>query len=79
MSKKTLPLTDVAIRNAKAAEDVGLFLQVTPTGGKHSRVKYLFDGKEKLLALGKWPDVGLKIARQRRDEARQVTILKGLQ
>lgn len=77
MPKKTLPLTDVAIRNAKVAgkpvkmfDGAGLFLQVTPTGGKLWRFKYLFDGKEKLLALGKWPDVGLKMARQRRDEAR---------
>ncbi|MHC1711011.1 MAG: tyrosine-type recombinase/integrase [Solidesulfovibrio sp.] len=77
MPKKTIPLTDVAIRNAKAADKpvkmfdgAGLFLQVTPTGGKLWRFKYLFDGKEKLLALGKWPDVGLKMARQRREEAR---------
>ncbi len=70
MSKKTIPLTDVAIRNAKAAEDVGLFLQVTPTGGKLWRFKYRFDGKEKLLTFGLWPDVSLKLARQRRDEAR---------
>ena len=77
MPKKTIPLTDVAIRNAKAADKpvklfdgAGLFLQVTPTGGKLWRFKYLFDGKEKLLALGKWPDVGLKMARQRCDEAR---------
>jgi len=79
MPKKTIPLTDVAIRNAKAADKpvkmfdgAGLFLQVTPTGGKLWRFKYLFDGKEKLLALGKWPDVGLKMARQRRDEARSL-------
>lgn len=77
MPKKTIPLTDVAIRNAKAADKpvklfdgAGLFLQVTPAGGKLWRFKYLFSGKEKLLALGKWPDVGLKMARQRRDAAR---------
>lgn len=77
MPKRTIPLTDVAIRNAKAADKpvklfdgAGLFLQVTPTGGKLWRFKYLFDGKERLLALGKWPDVGLKMARQRRDAAR---------
>ena len=82
MPKKTIPLTDVAIRNAKAADKpvnmfdgAGLFLQVTPTGGKLWRFKYLFDGKEKLLALGKWPDVGLKMARQRRDEARCGVVL----
>lgn len=60
MQKKTLPLTDVAIRNAKAIDKpvklfdgAGLFLQISPTGGKLWRFKYLFDGKEKLLALGK--------------------------
>ena len=79
MPKTTVPLTDVAIRNAKAADKpvkmfdgAGLYLLVSPTGGKLWRFKYQFAGKEKLLALGKWPDVGLKMARYRRDEARSL-------
>lgn len=72
-----MALTDTTIRNAKPAEKPlklfdggGLFLLVAPTGGKLWRLKYRFDGKEKLLALGAYPDVGLKKARERRDEAR---------
>lgn len=72
-----MPLTDTAIRNAKpAAKPVrlfdagGLYLEVAPSGGKWWRLKYRVDGKEKRLSLGVYPDVSLKAARERRDEAR---------
>ena len=72
-------LTDTAVRNAKPGakpakmfDERGLFLLVTPTGGKWWRLRYRFDGKEKLLSLGVYPDVGLKVARARRDEARKL-------
>ena len=42
------------------------------TGGKWWRLKYRFDGKEKRLSLGVYPDVGLKDARERRDECRRL-------
>ncbi|MBK5963651.1 integrase [Thiocystis minor] len=74
-----MPLTDTAVRNAKHADkpfkltdERGLFLIVTPSGGKWWRLKYRFGGKEKLLSLGVYPDVGLKDARTRRDEARKL-------
>ena len=74
-----MPLTDTAIRNAKPGakpaklfDERGLFLIVTPTGGKWWRFRYKFDNKEKLLSLGVYPDVGLKDARQRRDNARKL-------
>lgn len=74
-----MPLTDTAIRNAKSGakpaklfDERGLFLIVTPTGGKWWRFRYKFDDKEKLLSLGVYPDVGLKDARQRRDDARKL-------
>ena len=77
MPKRTLPLTDVAIKNAKPrdksyklSEGGGLYLEVLPTGGKSWRMKYRFGGQEKRLTFGLWPDVSLKFARQRRDEAR---------
>lgn len=73
-----MPLTDTSIRNAKPGakpiklfDERGLFLLVTPTGGKWWRLRYMFDGKEKLLSLGVYPDVSLKDARERRDEARK--------
>jgi len=74
-----MPLTDTAIRNAKPADRQlkmfdggGLFLLITPAGGKLWRLKYRIGGKEKLLALGAYPDVGLRDARDRRDAARKL-------
>jgi hypothetical protein len=43
----------------KLYDEKGLFLQVTPNGGKWWRFKYQFDGKEKLLSLGTYPEVPL--------------------
>ncbi len=56
----------------KLADEKGLFLLVTPAGGKLWRYKYRFAGKEKLLALGAFDEVGLAKARERRDEARKL-------
>ena len=74
-----MPLTDTAVRNAKPGEKpiklfdgAGLYLEVSPTGGKWWRLKYRFDGKEKRLSLGVYPDVTLKGARDRRDSSRKL-------
>lgn len=74
-----MPLTDTAIRNAKPrekayklADEKGLFLLVNPNGAKWWRHKFRIDGKEKLLSLGVYPDVGLKEARQKRDDTRKM-------
>ncbi|HPB99703.1 MAG TPA: Arm DNA-binding domain-containing protein, partial [Polyangiaceae bacterium] len=74
-----MPLTDVTIRNAKPGEKTvklfderGLYLEISSTGGKWWRFKYRFDGKEKRLSLGVYPDVSLKDARDRRDAARKL-------
>ena len=73
-----MPLTDTAIRSAKAREKPfkmfdagGLHLLVNPTGGKWWRWKYRFGGKAKLLSFGVYPDVSLKAARDKRDDARK--------
>jgi len=50
----------------------GLYLEVSPTGGKWWRFKYRFEGKEKQLSLGVYPDVTLKLARDQREEARRL-------
>ncbi len=50
----------------------GLYLEVAPSGGKWWRFKYRFGGKEKRLSLGVYPDVSLKDARERRDDARKL-------
>ncbi len=72
-------LTDTEIRAAKPRQKAaklfderGLYLEVTPTGGKWWRLKYRFSGKEKRLSLGVYPDVSLKDARARRDAARKL-------
>ncbi len=74
-----MALTDTAVRNAKPAEkaqkladEKGLFLLINPNGTKYWRQKYRFDGKEKLLAHGVYPDVSLKDAREKRDAARKL-------
>jgi integrase len=74
-----MSLTDTAIKNAKPgakqlklADEKGLFMLVSPAGGKWWRLKYRFEGKEKLLSLGTYPEVSLKDARQRRDDARKL-------
>jgi integrase len=73
-----MKLTDTKIRNVKSAEKQvklfdgnGLYLLTTPQGGKYWRFKYQFDGKEKLLALGTYPEISLADARHRRDEVRK--------
>lgn len=73
-----MPLTDIAIKKAKPAakayrlaDSGGLFLFVTPAGGKSWRWKYLVDGRQKLMTFGLYPDVSLAEARELRDDARK--------
>ena len=77
-----MALTDVAIRNAKPgakaiklADGGGMFLLITPAGGKLWRLKYRVEGREKLLAIGSYPEIGLGEARRRREEARELIAL----
>lgn len=74
-----MALTDASIRTAKPADkpikladEKGLFLLIHPNGSKYWRQKYRYGGKEKMLAHGVYPDVTLKDARDRRDEARKL-------
>ena len=74
-----MPLTDLAVRNTKPSaktvrlrDDRGLYLEISPKGGKWWRLRYTFQGKENMLSLGVYPDVSLKDARERRDEARKL-------
>jgi integrase len=71
-------LTDAAIRAAKPGEKpfrltdgAGLYVHVTPNGSKLWRMRYEFGGKEKLLAFGRYPEVTLIQARDRRHAAKQ--------
>lgn len=74
-----MPLSDLAIRKAKPTNRTqrlfdggGLYLEISPAGGKWWRLKYRIAGKEKRLSLGTYPDVELKPARAKRDEARKL-------
>lgn len=72
-------LTNTAIKAAKSrdkpykiSDGRGLFVIVTPSGGRWFRFKYRYQKKEKLLSLGVYPDVSLQEARDKREVARQL-------
>jgi integrase len=73
---KLRQLKDVA-KSKKHSDGRGLYLHQTPDGGKRWRFKYRFEGKEKLLALGTYPDVSLADARDRLSDARS-QLAKGI-
>lgn len=73
-----MALTDMQARKAAPREKPyrmtdagGMYLEVRPNGSKYWRMKYRIAGKEKLLALGVYPEVSLGEAREKRDEARK--------
>ena len=74
-----MALTDTVIRTATAAsepytltDEKGLSIQIQPSGSKWWRFRYRFDSKAKMLSLGTYPDISLKDARARRDQARKL-------
>ena len=74
-----MKLTDTAIKAAKPREKPyklfdgeGLYLLINPDGSRWWRLKYRYGGKERLLALGTYPGTGLKKARDKRDDARNL-------
>lgn len=79
-----MALTDTEIKRAKGADEPyrladagGLYVWVTPSGGKLWRWKYRFDGKQKLMTFGKYPDVPLARARELHAEQRAI-LAKGI-
>jgi len=73
-----MALSDTQCKNAKPkekpyklADEKGMFLLINPNGSKYFRLKYRFASKEKVLALGVYPQISLKDARIKRDEARE--------
>lgn len=74
-----MPLTDKAIKGLKPGpkarkitDEKGLYLLVNPDGARYWRLKYRVAGREKVLALGVYPEIGLAAARARRDDARHM-------
>lgn len=73
-----MALKELQIRNVRSADkiiqltdDRGLYIEIHPNGSKLWRFKYRHAGKQKRLALGRYPDVGLADARRMRDDARR--------
>lgn len=72
-----MPLTDTAIRKAmpgpkarKLSDGKGLYLELSPAGGRWWRLKYRIAGVEKRISLGTYPETSLKVAREKTEEAR---------
>ena len=80
MPKIVTPLTDIQVKNAKPKEKAykladggGMYLEVTPTGSKLWRMKFMqANGRESRLAFGTYPEVTLSEAREKRLEARRL-------
>lgn len=74
-----MALTDTRIRSLRPSErsyrktdSGGLILEVKPTGARLWRYRYRIAGKENMFAIGAYPEISLKEARERRDEARKL-------
>ncbi len=80
MPKRIQPLSETEVRTAKSNSEKsvylfdgeGLFLHITTGGSKLWRMKYRFAGKTKMLSMGKYPEVTLKEARTKREEAKKL-------
>ncbi len=79
MPKKIVPLSDMQVSKAKPQtkpvtlfDGGGLFLLITPAGGKLWRFKYTFNGEGRLMSFGTYPELSLADARQRREDARKL-------
>ena len=79
MAKIISPLTETQIENAPTTskqgrlyDGGGLYLMTAPTGTNLWRFKYRFEGKEKLISFGAYPDVSLSDARKLRNDSRQL-------
>lgn len=79
MPKRIVPLTDIQVKNVKPQEKEftlfdggGLYVLITPSGGKLWHLKYSYNGKGKRITLGAYPSISLADARQRREEAKKL-------
>ena len=77
--KPTNQLTELSIKQAKPKEKQykltdgeGMYLRVYPNGSKYWQLQYWFDGKQKILSIGVWPNISLKDAREKRYEAKKI-------
>ena len=71
-------LTEISIKNSKPrdkqykiTDGEGMYLRIYPNGSKYWQLQYWFEGRQKILSLGVWPEVSLKLAREKRYEAKK--------
>ena len=72
LSEVEIRKTKPKAKSFKLSDGGGMYLEVMPSGSKYWRLKFRFEGKEKRLALGVYPEVSLSMARDRRFEARKI-------
>jgi integrase len=71
LSKLLIDKTKSGPKTIRLWDGRGMYLEITPKGGKWWRFKYWFDGRERRMSLGVYPNVSLADAREKREEARQ--------
>jgi len=71
LSKLLIEKTKHGCKTSRLWDGRGMYIEITPKGGKWWRFKYRFAGKERRMSLGIYPDVGLADAREKREEARR--------
>ena len=71
-------LTELSIKQSKPrdkqykiTDGEGMFLRIYPNGSKYWQLQYWYEGKQKIISLGIWPEVSLKQAREKRYEAKK--------
>jgi integrase len=71
LSKLLIEKTKHGSKTIRLWDGRGMYLEISPKGGKWWRLKYWFDGRERRMSLGVYPDVSLADAREKREEARR--------
>jgi integrase len=71
LSKLLIDKTKPQTKSVRLSDGRGMYLEISPAGGKWWRFKYRFAGKERRISLGVYPDVSLAAAREKREEARR--------
>jgi hypothetical protein len=71
LSKLLIDNTKPQAKSVRLSDGRGMYLEISPAGGKWWRFKYRFAGKERRISLGVYPDVPLAAAREKREEARR--------
>ena len=71
LTENSIKKAEILEKQYKIYDGDGMFLLVHPNGSKYWRMKYKYDGKSKLASFGVWPSISLKVARERRLEAKK--------